>query len=60
MPEIKRYTILVELDSSSLEKAVMEHLKKGWIPLGGVSTCVNNSSRMIYQAMISYSITDHS
>lgn len=39
MPE---YIILIAESSHVLEKDVNEHIKKGYIPVGGISVCNNN------------------
>jgi hypothetical protein len=55
--EIKDYIILKSYSSLDLRKDVLDKIKEGYIPCGGVSLSVdNNWNHNLAQAMIKYAV----
>lgn len=52
--KIYRYAILEQRYASDLELKVMEWIKAGWQPLGGVSVTREYANSLFAQAMVKY------
>ena len=49
--EYQGYVILQKEYRAELESEVMQYIKKGWQPIGGVSV-IDDKTRSYYQAMV--------
>jgi len=54
MKQIINYAILTENSYSLLEVKVLNFIKNGWVPQGGISTSIFGISQSFYQAMVMY------
>lgn len=52
--KIVDYVLIHEWDLSKLEDVVIQHIKNGWQPIGGVSFASDDANRDYVQAMVKY------
>ena len=54
MAKLLEYTLVHSVDRVALLQDVLEYIKDGWVPLGGVSTCQESQGTAFTQALVLY------